>query len=59
MSGIEEDIRSFLKNQGVQIIGIAAPERLDGPPSLDPYLYDARDKIHCIFGHAHGCGCHL
>ena len=36
MSGIEEDIRSFLKNQGVQVIGMAGPERLDGPPSLDP-----------------------
>ena len=36
MSVIEEDIRSFLKKQGVQIIGIAGPERLDGPPSLDP-----------------------
>jgi ferredoxin len=36
MNSIEEDIRSFLKNQGVQVIGIAGPERLDGPPSLDP-----------------------
>ena len=36
MSGIEEDIRRFLKNQGVQVIGMAGPERLDGPPSLDP-----------------------
>lgn len=36
MSGIEENIRSFLKNQGVQVMGIAGPERLDGPPSLDP-----------------------
>ncbi len=36
MSGIEENIRSFLKNQGVGVIGIAGPERFDGPPSLDP-----------------------
>jgi ferredoxin len=36
MNSIEEDIRSFLKNQGVQVIGVAGPERLDGPPSLDP-----------------------
>ena len=36
MSGIEEKIRSFLKKQGVQVMGIAGPERLDGPPSLDP-----------------------
>jgi ferredoxin len=33
---IEQDIRSFLKNQGVDVIGMAGPERLDGPPSLDP-----------------------
>jgi ferredoxin len=36
MNSIEEDIRSFLQNQGVQVIGMAGPERLDGPPSLDP-----------------------
>jgi len=36
MNGIEEKIRNFLKNQGVQVIGMAGPERLDGPPSLDP-----------------------
>lgn len=36
MSVIEEDVRRFLKNQGVQVIGVAGPERLDGPPSLDP-----------------------
>ncbi len=36
MSFLEDDIKSFLKNQGVQVIGIAGHERLDGPPSLDP-----------------------
>ncbi|MGD0278544.1 MAG: hypothetical protein ABSC11_04480 [Smithella sp.] len=36
MSILEEDIRNFLRNQGVGVIGIAGPERLDGPPSLDP-----------------------
>jgi ferredoxin len=36
MSVLEENIRSYLKNQGVNVIGIAGPERLDGPPSLDP-----------------------
>jgi ferredoxin len=41
MSGIEGDIRSFLKNQGVDVIGMAGPERLDGPPSLDP-IYTMR-----------------
>ena len=36
MSGLEEKIRIFLNNQGVRVMGIAGPERLDGPPSLDP-----------------------
>jgi hypothetical protein len=36
MSGLEENIRSFLKSQGIQVSGIAGPERFDGPPSLDP-----------------------
>lgn len=36
MSSIEQNIKSFLKNQGIQVCGIAGPERLDGPPSLDP-----------------------
>jgi ferredoxin len=36
MSGLEENIRSFLKSQGIQVMGLAGPERLDGPPSLDP-----------------------
>lgn len=33
---MEEKIRIFLRQQGVQVMGIAGPERLDGPPSLDP-----------------------
>ncbi|HUN55274.1 MAG TPA: hypothetical protein VMU29_08975 [Smithella sp.] len=36
MGLLEEDIRNFLKSQGVGVIGIAGPERLEGPPSLDP-----------------------
>ena len=32
----EDKIRSFLKSQGVSVAGMAGPERLDGPPSLDP-----------------------
>lgn len=36
MSSIEQNIKSFLKEQGIQVAGIAGPERLDGPPSLDP-----------------------
>ena len=49
MSGIEENIRSFLKNQGVQVIGMAGPERLDGPPSLDPtYTMRGAKSIVCF-----------
>ena len=49
MSGMEENIRSFLKNQGVQVIGMAGPERLDGPPSLDPtYTMRGAKSIICF-----------
>ncbi len=49
MSNIEEKIRSFLKNQGVQVMGIAGPERLDGPPSLDPaYTMRGAKSIICF-----------
>ena len=49
MSLLEEDIRDFLKNQGVGIIGIAGPERLDGPPSLDPaYTMRGAKSIICF-----------
>ena len=36
MAGIEEKIKGFLRERGVEVMGIAGPERLDGPPSLDP-----------------------
>jgi ferredoxin len=49
MSLLEEDIRNFLKNQGVGVIGIAGPERLDGPPSLDPaYTMRGAKSIICF-----------
>jgi ferredoxin len=49
MSNIEEKIRSFLKNQGAQVIGMAGPERLDGPPSLDPaYTMRGAKSIICF-----------
>ncbi len=35
MSSLERDIKDFLRSRGVEVIGIAGPERLDGPPSLD------------------------
>jgi len=49
MTSIEENIRSFLKDQGVRVIGIAGPERLDGPPSLDPaYTMRGAKSIVCF-----------
>ncbi len=36
MGKLEQKIKDFVKAQGVAVVGIAGPERLDGPPSLDP-----------------------
>jgi hypothetical protein len=33
---LEEKIKDFVRNQGVDVVGLAGPDRLDGPPSLDP-----------------------
>ena len=33
---LEQKIKDFAYSQGVDVVGIAGPERLDGPPSLDP-----------------------
>ena len=35
MATLEEKIKSFVREQGVTVVGLAGPERLDGPPSLD------------------------
>jgi ferredoxin len=32
---LEQKIKDFAYSQGVDVVGIAGPERLDGPPSLD------------------------
>ena len=36
MTGLEQKIKDFTRLQGIQVVGVAGPERLDGPPSLDP-----------------------
>jgi hypothetical protein len=36
MGTLEQKIKSFVKDQGVEVVGVAGPDRLDGPPSLDP-----------------------
>jgi hypothetical protein len=33
---LEEKIKDFVRGQGVDVVGLAGPDRLDGPPSLDP-----------------------
>lgn len=47
---LEQKIKDFARSQGVEVVGIAGPERLDGPPSLDPasYLKGARSIISMI-----------
>ncbi len=35
MSILERKIKEFVREQGIEVVGIAGPERLDGPPSLD------------------------
>ena len=32
----EEKIKDFVRSQGVELVGLAGPDRLEGPPSLDP-----------------------
>jgi hypothetical protein len=36
MTTLEQGIKDFAAGQGVELLGIAGPDRLDGPPSLDP-----------------------
>jgi epoxyqueuosine reductase QueG len=36
MQNLEQRIKDFVRSLGVQVVGIAGPDRLDGPPSLDP-----------------------
>jgi len=36
MSDLEQKIKDFVKGLGVDVVGVAGPERLSGPPSMDP-----------------------
>ncbi len=36
MSRPEQRIKDYTRSQGVELVGLAGPDRLDGPPSLDP-----------------------
>lgn len=35
MASVEDGIKDFVRVRGVEVVGIAGPERLEGPPSLD------------------------
>ena len=35
MGMLEQKIKDFVRGQGVDVGGLAGPERLDGPPSTD------------------------
>ncbi len=41
MPELEEKIKDFARKSGAKIVGIAGPDRIDGPPSLDP-AYELR-----------------
>ena len=47
---LEQKIKDFVRSQGVDVVGVAGPDRLDGPPSLDPtyYMKGARSIISMI-----------
>jgi len=36
MSRPEQKIKEYVRSQGVEVVGLAGPDRLEGPPSLDP-----------------------
>ena len=33
---LETEIKNYLRDLGVEVVGLAGPGRFDGPPSLDP-----------------------
>jgi ferredoxin len=35
MASIEEQVKDFVRGRGIEVVGVAGPERLHGPPSLD------------------------
>jgi len=43
MGNLEKRIKDYAREQGVKLVGVAGPERLDGPPSMDP-SYTLRAK---------------
>ena len=49
MSALEQKIKDFVRGQRVDVAGVAGPERLDGPPSMDPtYTMRGARSIVCM-----------
>jgi len=43
---VEQEIKQFMNDLGVDLVGIAGPGRFDGPPSLDPtYVLESAKSI--------------
>ena len=36
MESLEQKIKAFVKDRGIEVVGLAGPDRLSGPPSLNP-----------------------
>ncbi len=45
--GIEDKVKEFAKSLGFDIVGVAGPDQLDGPPSTDP-TYVMRGAKSCV-----------
>jgi hypothetical protein len=48
MGALEQEIKDFVKRMDVDIVGIAGPERLNGPPSMDPTHIEKGAIGNCI-----------
>ena len=50
MPALEEKIKDFARKAGARLVGIAGPERLSGPPSIDPTytLHGARSVVSLV-----------
>jgi ferredoxin len=46
MTNLEQQIKEYVNEQGVEVVGLAGPDRLIGPPSLDPtYIMSGAKSI--------------
>ena len=45
--GIEDKVKEYVKSLGIEVVGVAGPDQLDGPPSTDP-TYVMRGAKSCV-----------